>query len=160
MAPAPGQMPNGCMCDHSASHTPGGTRHRHHPSNPLHQQAPSSLPIIGRRLPASSSLVLAGALPGAPGRGRSSWTRDHAPARNGQLRAEPQQQAIPTRRRGRHRARPARPLDNRGPHGCGYALGGSRCLAADYNAMCPESARPGLTARGHARRPPVTHALG
>jgi hypothetical protein len=51
------------------------------PSKPLNQQALSSLPILGRRLPASSSFVLTGALPGARLRALQ-LDPDRAPARN------------------------------------------------------------------------------
>jgi hypothetical protein len=56
------------------------------PANPPPHSKPqpgglSSLAIIGRRLPASSSFVLARALTGANGCGRSSLTRGRAAAR-------------------------------------------------------------------------------
>jgi hypothetical protein len=59
------------MRDHSADHAqpPGEQAPTGIPAT-RNQQALSSLPIIVRRLPASSSFVLAGALPGAPGSGR------------------------------------------------------------------------------------------
>ncbi len=49
------QAPDGCLRDHSARHAPGNT------SNPLQpaRKDPSSLPMISRRSPASSSFVLA-----------------------------------------------------------------------------------------------------
>src|SRR5215472_10055516 len=72
--------------------------------------------MIGRRLPASSSFVLAGALPGAPGCGRSSWTPAARRHRTRQLRGS-QQPAPPARRPQGHRARPPRALDRTGLHG-------------------------------------------
>jgi hypothetical protein len=69
---------------HSASHTHRGRKHTGTTSSnpPPNQQALSSLPIIGHRLPASSSFVLAGALPGRPGLRALQLDPDRAPARN------------------------------------------------------------------------------
>src|SRR5438477_11886413 len=55
----------------------------------------SSLAIIGRRLPASSSFVLARALTGAPAAGAPALTPDRAAARNQQLRGKPSTTANP-----------------------------------------------------------------
>ncbi len=54
-----------------------------------------ALPIIGRRLPASSSFVLAGAPPGAPGSGRSSWTQTARRHENPAAASKAQPQAPP-----------------------------------------------------------------
>jgi hypothetical protein len=58
---------------HSASQAHPGTRH------PPNQQALSSLPILSRRLPASSSFVLARALAGRPGLWALQLDPDRAP---------------------------------------------------------------------------------
>ena len=55
--PARWPAPNGCLRDHSASHAPGTATTPHKPA----RKGPSSLPMIGRRSPASSSFVLAAA---------------------------------------------------------------------------------------------------
>ncbi len=68
------------------------------PQQPKTSKDSSSLPIIGRRSPASSSFVPARALPGAHGSGRSSWTPDHATARTRHLRGKSAEQAHPARR--------------------------------------------------------------
>jgi len=69
----------------------------------------SSLAIIGHRLPASSSFVLASALTGATGCGRSSLTRGARRHGNQQLRGKPCTTANPGRLP-RHRVRTARSL--------------------------------------------------
>jgi len=67
-------------------------------------------------LPASSSFVLARALTGATGCGRSSLTRGRAAARNQQLRGNPAQQPAPgdyqVTGSGQHAL-----FDSEGPHG-------------------------------------------
>jgi len=67
----------GCETTPGSRTDPPGSQH---PSEPRPRQATtgglSSLAIIGRRLPASSSFVLARALTGANGCGRSSLTPD------------------------------------------------------------------------------------
>src|SRR5215831_7590253 len=76
----------------------------------------SSLAIIGHRLPGSSSFVLARALTGANGCGRSSLTPDRAAARNQQLRGKPTTTANPGPLPGRW-VSTARSVDSEGPHG-------------------------------------------
>src|SRR6266516_4670268 len=102
--------------------TPTTTRDRgNQPSGPSHAQPAggySSLPIVGRRSPASSSFVLARACQARRG-GRSSLTppsRRHKPAatRKATTKVPPQ----PRRPRTGHRVYPARPLDSWGPYGC------------------------------------------
>ena len=53
-----GAAPDGCLRDHSASHTPGTA---HDPPQSQHEGTPSSPPMISRRSSASSSFVLAAA---------------------------------------------------------------------------------------------------
>ena len=87
-APHAGAAPDGCLRDHSASHAPG-TSTRPLISQP--QPNPSSLSMIFRRLPASSSFVLAAARLRAlqldPGR---------AAGRPGQLRGRIQKNSQPS----------------------------------------------------------------
>src|SRR5512135_2208492 len=105
--------------------TPTTTRPGGHQQRPPHTRQPtggcSSLPIIGRRLPASSSFVLA-APAGAALRALQldpGPARRHKPAatRKATTTVPPQ----PRRPRPGHRVGPARPLDSWGPYGCGYA---------------------------------------
>jgi len=67
------------------------------------------------RSAASSSFVLAGALTGANGCGRSSLTRGRAAARTSSCE-ETQHNSQPGRLPG-HRVRTARSVDSEGPHG-------------------------------------------
>jgi hypothetical protein len=77
--------------DHRAAACPG----------PAHSSSPTPLPL-------------------APGTGRSRWgPGSHAPARNPTSASNATTTRPTTPTAGGHRARPARPLDNTGPHGCG-----------------------------------------
>jgi DDE superfamily endonuclease len=84
-----------------------------------HGKGCSSPPIISRRLPASSSFVLARACrrgaAGAP-----ALTPARAAAHTGSSEEKPQLQSHPPTRRPRpgHRVNSARTLDSGGPHGC------------------------------------------
>ena len=84
--------------------------------HPQPGRKPSSLAIIGRRLRTSSSFVLARALTGANGCGRSSLTCGRAAARNTAAAREASTTTSPAISPG-HRDRPARPLDSDSPHG-------------------------------------------
>jgi len=101
--------------------TPTSHAHRgSQPTDPRPQQpaGSSSLPIIGRRSPASSSFVLAPrpprapTAPGAPTGPRT--TRRHEPG----TCKESQQNRPPSPTTRSHRVRSARPLDKQDPHGC------------------------------------------
>jgi hypothetical protein len=108
----------GCETTPPATHTRG----RQTPIPPKPEGGSSSLLMIGRRLPASSSFVLACALPGAnrlralqldPGRAAPQTSSDEESHKNNPTPS-------PTAKRTGHRARPARLLDNRAPHGWGF----------------------------------------
>jgi len=87
---------------------------------PNPQGGSSSLPMIGRRLPASSSFVLAR----AGRRGLRALQLDPARATAQPAATRKSHKTVPPRNpaaaSGGHRVRPPRPLDNRGLHGCGY----------------------------------------
>src|SRR5215470_18700648 len=102
----------------SASHAhPGEQAHRRHPATLSTSRRFPRSPIIGHRLPASSSFVLAGALPCAPAPGAPAGPRPRV-GTNPAAASKAQAQAPPHPTAGSHRARPVRPLDSRGPHGC------------------------------------------
>lgn len=107
-----------CETTPPATHARGTTQPAQ-PSQPITSRL-SSLPVIGRRSPASSSFVLAAGLTADPG--LRALDPDHATARTGTSEEKPAQQfrQSPARPPG-HRARPARPLDKLIPHGCGLA---------------------------------------
>ncbi len=100
---------------------------------PNPQGGSSSLPMIGRRLPASSSFVLAR----AGRRGLRALQLDPARATAQPAATRKSHKTVPPRNpaaaSGGHRVRPPRPLDNRGLHGCGdvtaFLTGESRRLA-------------------------------
>ena len=98
MALAPGRVPDGCMRDHSASpaQNPGESQRPSSARQPA--QGCSSLPIIGRRLPASSSFVLASALTGAYRLRALRLDPGPRDGTNRQRRGKPQQQSHPTQR--------------------------------------------------------------
>ena len=77
----------------------------------------SSLAIIGRRSPASSSFVLARALTGAPAAGASSLTPDRATAQTSSDEENPEQQSPQPGgpKSAGHQIRPPRPLTARTP---------------------------------------------
>ena len=104
--------------------TRGNQPQTHHPGQqPQYRQA-SFLAPDHRPPLAGVKLVRPRRRPaGRPGLRALQLDPDRAPARTRQLRAKPQQQAPPTPTAGGHRARPARPLDSRDPHGCGYGTG-------------------------------------
>ena len=113
-APHAGAAPDGCLRDHSARHAPG-TRTRPRISQP--QTNPSPHSMIFRRLPASSSFVLAAArlraLQRDPGP-RGEKTRAAA-------RKDPEEQSAQPDGARSHRARSVCPLDTGGPYGCRIA---------------------------------------
>jgi hypothetical protein len=106
-------------------HAPGGPA-----SDPPTAASPggsSPLPMIGRHLPASSSFVLAAARLRA-----LQLDTAHATAQTGSHGEKPQGTAPPspaTANRG-NRARPARPLDKQGPHGCSNVIQQRLCCSA------------------------------
>jgi len=105
----------GCETHSAADHTPREPSEPLFPSDRSRHAGYSSPPMIGRRLPASSSFVLAAARLRAlqldPGRTTA------------QKPAAARKPAISTTRQaaGGHQARPPRALDKTGPHGWGYA---------------------------------------
>jgi len=134
---------------------PASTSRGNQPSRPFrHPQIPegsSSLPIIGRRLPASSSFVLAAtqlrALQLDPG------PRDST---NLQRREKPAQQSPQARRPDRHRSpgQTTAPLDSKGPHGCKNAGTDTRQMGAP----CPLGSFSGLSYEPRAVPPPESAA--
>jgi hypothetical protein len=94
---------------------------------PNPQGGSSSLPMIGHRLPASSSFVLARAgRRGAAGAPAGPRPRDGT---TGSDEEKPQNSPAPNPAApAGHRVRPPRPLDNRGLHGCGYGCRWTGCL--------------------------------
>ena len=100
---------------------PGNPTHRPSHTQPIPGKGCSSLPIIGRRLPASSSFVLA---PRLPARALRALQLDPGPRdgtnRQRRGKATNQSRPAPAASDKGHRAKPARPLDTGGPHGCGY----------------------------------------
>src|SRR5215510_2301310 len=117
MAPAPSRCRMGA-CETTPPTTPREPTPQSQPL-PLQPAGSSWPPMIGRRYPASSSFVLAGALPGARLRALQ-LDPGHAPARTGSSKENHTNRHHPARRTPRsHRANSPRPLDNRIPHGCG-----------------------------------------
>src|SRR5262249_58178440 len=117
----------------------------------------SSLPIIGRRLPASSSFVLAATpAPGAPAGPRTA--RRHKPATT----RKSHNNSHPARRPENHTSpgQTTAPLDSNDPHGCTDAPprdslgaylarpGGHRIIGLNRDAVGDELRRP---AGGQAR---------
>src|SRR5690349_18331791 len=136
MAPAPaGGRMGGCETAPPDSRTDPGSQH---PANPAHGKPQpsglSSLAIIGHRLPASSSFVLARALTGANGCGRSSLTRGPAASTETSSYEEPTTTANPGPLPG-HWARTARSVDSEGPHG--RLIGARTCQMPSPSLRAP-----------------------
>jgi hypothetical protein len=133
--------------------TPTTTRDRGKPaSDPrtktTHQEKRSSLPIIGRRLPASSSFVLARAK-GAALRALQ-LDPDRATAQTGSHEESHNHSPTQTRRRRTgHRVDPPRPLDSWGPYGCGYVMwqGLSRIRRGQFPQISSMGVRVGFRSR-------------
>jgi hypothetical protein len=145
--PGAGCRMGACETTPPASTSPGEITQ---PTLPRHPQIPegsSSLPIIGRRLPASSSFVLAAtrlrALQLDPG------LRDGT---NRQRRGKATTTVTPARRPNSHRppGQTTAPLDSKGPHGCGN-VGAAPARIATASAEQISGRRPDKFGHGHER---------
>ncbi len=123
---------------------------------PRSRSSPAACPRQARS--SSPTPCRAPQAPGAP-----AGPRPRAGTKTRQLRAKHNHRHHPTPTAGGHRARPVRPLDSRGPHGCG---GRHEANIRNYRALCVvvRSARPSArsceSGHGVLEAVPVRHGGG